>query len=66
MTRIGPVSPKLTRLLDDVDWSRCSGRDLHRLAEGAVQAAIRGAASQGRLATSDGPSVAVGASGLAL
>lgn len=34
--------PSLERLLEDIDWSRCSGRDLHRLAEGAAQAAMRG------------------------
>lgn len=33
--------PDLARLLQGVDWSRCSGRDLHRLAEGAAQAAVR-------------------------
>lgn len=32
----------LERLLEGVDWSRCSGRELHRLAEGAAQAAMRG------------------------
>lgn len=31
----------LERLLEGVDWSRCSGRELHRLAEGAAQAAVR-------------------------
>lgn len=31
----------LERLLEGVDWSRCSGRELHRLAEGAAQAAAR-------------------------
>lgn len=32
----------LSRLrLDEIDWSRCSGRDLHRLAEGAAEAAAR-------------------------
>ena len=32
----------LNRLrLDEIDWSRCSGRDLHRLAEGAAEAAAR-------------------------
>ncbi len=34
--------PSLERLLEDIDWSRCSGRDLHPLAEGAAQAAMRG------------------------
>jgi hypothetical protein len=33
--------PHLARLLEGVDWSQCSGRDLHRLAEGAAQAAMR-------------------------
>ena len=32
----------LERLLEGVDWSRCYGRELHRLAEGAAQAAMRG------------------------
>lgn len=37
-----PAPPYLDRLpLDEIDWSRCSGRDLHRLAEGAAQAAVR-------------------------
>lgn len=40
VTRLAP--PHLDRLmLDEIDWSRCSGRDLHRLAEGAAQAAVR-------------------------
>lgn len=36
------TSPELTRLLESIDWSRCSGRELHRLAEGAAQAVMRG------------------------
>ena len=37
-----PTPSSLDRLrLDEIDWSRCSGRDLHRLAEGAAQAAMR-------------------------
>ena len=42
MSRTRPASTDLDRLrLDEIDWSRCSGRDLHRLAEGAAQAAMR-------------------------
>lgn len=37
-----PTPSSLDRLrLDEIDWSRCSGRDLHRLAEGAAQAEMR-------------------------
>lgn len=31
--------PDLAHMLEGFDWSRCSGRDLHRLAEGAAQVA---------------------------
>ncbi|WEK57016.1 MAG: hypothetical protein P0Y52_10740 [Candidatus Brevundimonas phytovorans] len=41
MSATREVTPGLDRLLDDVDWTRCSGRDLHRLAEGAAQTALR-------------------------
>ncbi len=42
MTPLAHSARDMVRLLDSIDWTRCSGRDLHRLAEGAAQATLRG------------------------